>query len=125
MGPTGGNVQDYRRVQKEGQYRVQSIERQLDIADNKKEMHEYMREKAKERYQERVDKLAKEDPEIKALLEGQDESQIKPTDQNLFQLKKQWVSDWKNSSLKAETVEAECSVVEEIDDLSDNVLNIE
>ena len=62
-----------------------------------------MREKAKERYQERVDKLAKEDPEIKALLEGQDESQIKPTDQNLFQIKKQWVLDWKNS-LKAETV---------------------
>ena len=47
--------------------------------------------------------MAQEDPEIKALLEGQDESQIKPTDQNLFQLKKQWVSDWKNSSLKAET----------------------
>ena len=66
-----------------------------------------MRQKATERYQERVDQLAKEDPEIKALLEGQDESQIKPTDQNLFQLKKQWVSDWKNSSLKAETVEGE------------------
>ena len=66
-----------------------------------------MRQKAKERYQERVDQLAKEDPEIKALLEGQDESQIKPTDQNLFQLKKQWVSDWKNSSLKAEIVEGE------------------
>ena len=77
-----------------------------------------MREKAKERYQERVDKLAKEDPEIKALLEGQDESQIKPTDQNLFQIKKQWVLDWKNS-LKAETV------LEELDDLiSDNDLTI-
>ena len=87
-------------------------------------MHEYMRQKAKECYQERVDQLAKEDPEIKALLEGQDESQIKPTDQNLFHLKKQWVSDWKNSSLRAETLEADCSV-EEIDDLSDNELNIE
>lgn len=119
LGPTGGNHPDYRRVQQEGQYRVQSIERQLDIEDNKKEMHEYMREKATERYQERVDKLAQEDPEIKALLEGQDESQIKPTDQNLFQLKKQWVSDWKNSSLKAETE------VDEIDDLSDNELTIE
>ena len=118
LGPSGGNQIDYRRVQQEGQHRVQSIERQLDIEDNKKEMHEYMRQKAKERYQERVDQLAKEDPEIKALLEGQDESQIKPTDQNLFQLKKQWVSDWKNSSLRAETLEADCSV-EEIDDLSD------
>ena len=76
-----------------------------------------MRQKAKECYQERVDQLAKEDPEIKALL-GQDESQIKPIDQNLFHLKKQWVSDWKNSSLRAETLEADCSV-EEIDDLSD------
>ena len=81
-------------------------------------MHEYMRQKAKERYQERVDQLAKEDPEIKALLEGQDESQIKPIDQNLFHFKKQRVSDWKNSSLRAETLEADCSV-EEIDDLSD------
>ena len=118
LGPTGGNQIDYRRVQQEGQHRVQSIERQLDIEDNKKEMHEYMRQKAKECYQERVDQLAKEDPEIKALLEGQDESQIKPIDQNLFHFKKQRVSDWKNSSLRAETLEADCSV-EEIDDLSD------
>ena len=40
LGPTGGNQIDYIRVQQEGQYRVQSIERQLDIEDDKKEMHE-------------------------------------------------------------------------------------
>lgn len=62
--------------------------------ENKAELHETMKREAMKRYQEEVDQLMKQDPELKALIEGQDPATIKVTDKEVFELKKQWVADY-------------------------------
>ena len=44
------------------------------MEENKEAIHEYMKKEAMERYRTDVIKMAQEDPELKALLDGHDES---------------------------------------------------
>ena len=46
------------------------------------------------RYDEELKEMVKQDPELKALIEGQDPATIKVADKEVFELKKQWVADY-------------------------------
>lgn len=63
-------------------------------AENKAEIHKYMMEQALQKYTAEVRKIAENDPEIKALLDGVDESQIKIENKEAFELKKQWIKEY-------------------------------
>ena len=55
-----------------------------------------MMQDAMKRYHQEVTKLAKDDPELKALLDGTiDETKVE--DKELFELKKVWVQDYKQA----------------------------
>ena len=56
-----------------------------------------------ERYQSEVTQMANSDPELKALLDGKPETEIKVKDKEIFELKKAWVKDYL-TALKAEQV---------------------
>ena len=56
-----------------------------------------------ERYQSEVTQMANSDPELKALLDGKPETEIKVRDKEIFELKKAWVKDYL-TALKAEQV---------------------
>ena len=65
-----------------------------------------MMEEALKRYEAEVMKIAETDSEIKALLEGKDETEIKFKDKETFELKKQWIKEFMVAkSVKAEEVE--------------------
>ena len=85
---------------------MESQETRLTMEENKEAIHEYMKKEAMERYRTDVIKMAQEDPELKALLDGQDESTIKVSDKETFELKKKWVSDY-FKALHAESVMVE------------------
>lgn len=67
---------------------------QAAMLENKADVHKVMMKEALERYNKEVLKIAENDPEIKALLDGVDESQIKVENQEVFQMKKEWIREY-------------------------------
>lgn len=64
------------------------------VQENKSTIHEEMKREAMKRYDEELKEMVKQDPELKALIEGQDPATIKVADKEVFELKKQWVADY-------------------------------
>ena len=103
---TGGynNNLDMRAANRNINERLASQSLQLDIEENKAELHEYMKKQALARYNTKVEELIAQDPELQALVDGKDETTIKVSDKEAFELKKVWVQDYLKS-VKAETVD--------------------
>ena len=104
QGGVGDNTWDMRTANRNKNERLAYQGLQMDVEENKAELHEYMKKQALSRYNTKVEELIAQDPELQALVDGKDETTIKVGDKEAFELKKVWVKDYLKS-VKAETVD--------------------
>lgn len=102
------NVYDARRKKEE------PIALYSAVAENKEEFHKAMMQEAMKRHQKEVTALAEEDPILRALLKNKtiDESQFKNEDKEIFEAKKKWVEQYKQTLQEAEKVGVEFETTE-------------
>ena len=78
----------------------------MAAGEKKQEMHDMMVKSSLQRYVAEVKKIADKDPEIKALLLGEE---VKPENPEAFELKKQWIQDFMVAIQDMEALEGDQS----------------
>lgn len=72
------------------------------VAENREEIHKFMQREAMKRYHQEVTVMARQDSELKALLDTDDNNELErleeiTPDKEVFKLKKFWVRDYKDA----------------------------